>query len=361
MPAKNLYRTEEEGVYSHVYNKGVEKKIIFGDAQDYEVFLGFLKDYLSPPADPKSIKKTFTVNGNVFRGIPHQPKNYFNKVELIAYSLLPDRFHLLLHQKTRGSIETFIRSLCTRYAMYFNKKYQRTGTLFEGPYKSVHIGDEPRLLLLTRYLHRTADHSSYAEYVGTRATSWVKPKKGTGNYRDFMEKYELSQEEQESLKKITFESEPEHLEGRGPERNLKNYPPDMPIVSSEEIHRDPYLNPTKRVPEILATAVVFSLLLTLGLRNVTASKTKTPNPTSAPSVLSKTEESKEIKSKVIVTVKMNNGAAMVNIHEKPTINSKKVAEAKDGDTLEYVSFNSEWYGVKLYDGRTGFIPAAYIK
>lgn len=361
MPAKNLSRNDEEGMYSHIYNKGVGKQSIFKDENDYEVFRGFLKDYLTAPQDPKSIKKAFAVNGQTFQGTPHLPKNYFNTVELMAYSLMPDHFHLLLHQKTRGSLERLMRSLSTRYSMYFNKKYERTGTLFAGPYKSIQIKDEPHLLLLTRYLHQSGDHSSYAEYVGARITSWVTPEKGTGNYKDFMEKYELSQEEKEALKEITLENETEHLERRDLERNVENYPPDMPMVSSEEIHRDPYLNPLRRVPEILATAVVFSLLFTLGLRNVKASKVKTPNPTSAPSVLSKTEESKEIKSKVIVTIKINNGAAMVNIHQKPTINSKKIGEAKNGDTLEYVSLNSEWYGIKLADGSIGFIPAAYIK
>ena len=136
MPAQNLQRTKEIGIYSHIYNKGVEKRILFNDEEDYAVFLNFLKDYLSALKDPDSLKKDFKVNGRTFQGTPHQPKNYFNQVELLAYSLMPDHFHLILHQKTRGSLESFIRSLCTRYSIYYNKKYQRTGSLFEGPYKS---------------------------------------------------------------------------------------------------------------------------------------------------------------------------------------------------------------------------------
>src|SRR3989344_6913923 len=175
MPAKNLYREDKEGIYSHIYNKGVEKRIIFNDEKDYEVFQGFLKDYLTIPQDPENIKKEFSVHGRIFRGTPHQPKNYFNKVELIAYSLMPDHFHLLLRQKARGSLESFIRSLCTRYSIYFNKKYQHTGALFEGPYKSVQIKDKTRMLYLTRYLHHAGGYSSYARYLGKMATSWVNP------------------------------------------------------------------------------------------------------------------------------------------------------------------------------------------
>src|SRR3989344_2821447 len=150
MPAKNLKRVNDSEIFCHVYNKGIEDRIIFADDADYQVFLGYLEDYLSPPKAPESTKKDFTVNGRVFRGVPHQPKNYFKKVELVAYSLKPDHFHLLLREITQKSLQAFIRSLATRYSMYFNKKYKRTGTLFAGPYKSVIVGNETSLLLLTR-------------------------------------------------------------------------------------------------------------------------------------------------------------------------------------------------------------------
>ena len=265
MPAKNPYRTDEKGIYSHVYNKGVEKRIIFNDDRDCEVFLGFLKDYLTAPQDPESIKKSFTVHGRIFRGTPHQPKNYFNRVELIAYSLMPDHFHLLLDQKTRGSLESFMRSLCTRYSMYFNKKYQHTGALFEGPYKSVQIEDDTRLLYLTRYIHHAGGSSSYAEHLGTRETLWVKPKvvqsffdkaktdlfKWTHSYKDFVEKYELSQKEKELIEGVIFESETQHLERRVA-GNVENYTPERFPESSEKIHGESNLKPLQRIPELLA-------------------------------------------------------------------------------------------------------------
>ena len=133
MPAKNLQRIDKEGLYFHIYNKGVEEKIIFSDGEDYRVFLRFLEEYLTTPQDPENTKKTFQIHGRTFRGTPHQPKNYFNAVELVAYSLMPNHFHLALSQVTKGSVENFIRSLCTRYSIYFNKKYTHSGPLFAGP------------------------------------------------------------------------------------------------------------------------------------------------------------------------------------------------------------------------------------
>ena len=329
--AKNPRRSDEEGVYYHIYNRGVEKRIIFETGEDYRVFLGFLEEYLTPPKNESSIEKDFEVRGRTFKGTPHQPKNYLNKVELIAYNLMPDHFHLLVHQVTKGSVESFIRSLCTRYSMYFNKKYRHTGALFEGPYKSVRVMDEPRLLHLTRYLHHAGGYCSYPEYSGARITSWVKPKKGTGNYKDSVE--------MGLIEDITFESETAHLERRGLARN-------------EEIR--------SRIPEFLATAAVFLLLLALGIRNIMSSTTISPIPPSPPAVLSETEDIEEIKPKIILTIKINEASASVNIRQKPTIQSEKIGQAKDGDSFEFLSLDSGWYGVKLATDSAGFISAEYV-
>lgn len=285
MPAKNLHRTLAKGIYSHIYNKGVDDRVIFNDGQDYETFQAFLNDYLSAPKDPESVKKDFKVNGRTFRGTPHQPKNYLNKVELIAYSLMPNHFHLLLHQVTEGSLESFIRSLCTRYSIYFNKKYQRTGSLFQGPYKSVHIQDELRLLYLTRYLHQAKGRCSYEEYLGERETSWVKPKvimshfgkfgKNVSDYKLFVEKYELDQKEKGLLEGITFESDTEHLQRRDLSRDEKAYqekvqntPPALGLNIDISEYRS-------NIPHFLAiSTAVFVLLVTLGIGNIILSNTK---------------------------------------------------------------------------------------
>lgn len=211
MPQKNSIKIYIQDGFYHIYNRGVEKRIIFQDTQDYKVFLKYLKEYLSKPPKPEDLKTTFTLQGASFKGVGRQPKNYFEKIDLIAYCLMPNHFHLLIKQSERKIMENFMRSFCTRYSMYFNKKYNRVGKLFQGHYKAVLIMEDNYLLHLSRYIHLnpqeitnnlTDAYSSYADYLALRKTKWLKPDfilnyfnqklapefKKFNSYKDFVEK-----------------------------------------------------------------------------------------------------------------------------------------------------------------------------
>lgn len=186
MAAKNSVKIYAENTIYHVYNRGVEKRKIFLDEQDYKVFLSYLREYLSPPPKPEDInKKMFRLRDRIFEAVPRLPKNYFNQIDLLAYCLMPNHIHLLIRQSdNRDSIKEFTHSLFLRYSMYFNKKYNRVGSLFQGKYKAIIVMDESYLLHLSRYIHinpleYTEDlinaYSSFAEYLGIRSTNWIKP------------------------------------------------------------------------------------------------------------------------------------------------------------------------------------------
>lgn len=184
MPAKNTIKTYIKDGYYHVYNRGVEKRTIFQDEQDYKVFLRYLKEALEPPQNPKIRAVSFTLKGESFKGIPKQSKNFYKSIELIAFCLMPNHFHLLLKQLDTRSIEIFTRSLMTRFAMYFNKRYRRVGSLFQGPYKAANVENDEYLLHLSRYIHRNPlsvnrpllpSYSSYAAYLDKQNIPWLKP------------------------------------------------------------------------------------------------------------------------------------------------------------------------------------------
>ncbi len=213
MPARNSVKLYIKDGYYHLYNRGVEKRDIFLDTQDYKVFLNYLKEYLSPLLPESKVKKTkFTLQGQTFKALPRTPKNYSEDVELVAYCLMPNHWHMLIKQLSEKPMSEFIRSIMTRYSMYFNKKYNRVGSLFQGKYKAVLIDNESYLLHLSRYIHLnpseiTGDiisaYSSYGDYLGLRRTKWLKPDvvikqfdskvglefKKINNYKYFVEKY----------------------------------------------------------------------------------------------------------------------------------------------------------------------------
>lgn len=226
MPSKNSIKVYVKDGFYHVYNRGVEKRTIFEDDQDYKVFLKYLKEALSSPPDPKLLKIFVPLQGGSFKGIPRQPKNFQKEIKLLAFCLIPNHFHLLLQQAELGSMESFMRSVITRYSMYFNKRYKRVGKLFQGHYKACLVDNEKYLLHLSRYIHLNPledgsklqdSYSSYKNYLGLTKTEWVKPKmilsffdkadktffKRVNSYKDFVEKGKIDVES--VLGKLTLE------------------------------------------------------------------------------------------------------------------------------------------------------------
>ncbi len=217
MPSRNIIKTYVSGGYYHIYNRGIEKRIIFEDEMDYKTFLKYLKEALSVSSDLQNQKKMIkkinlqNLQGDTLQIYTRPVINFSNNIDLVAYCLMPNHFHLLIRQKEIIDMKRFMQSVVTRYSMYFNKKYDRIGKLFQGPYKAVLITDENYLLHLSRYIHLNPSEytdnlenafSSYSEYLGKRKTPWIKPqvilsffkqvskdfKQGINNYKDFVEK-----------------------------------------------------------------------------------------------------------------------------------------------------------------------------
>ncbi len=183
MPARNSRKIYADGGIYHVYNRGVEKRTIFEDEQDFKVFLKNLKEYLSPIPKTET-KTTFLIGNKSYTGVKRRPKNYYGQLELLAYCLIPNHFHLIVKVNKGVILKKFMQSLSTRYSMYFNKKYQRVGSLFQDRYKAILVKEEAYLLHLSRYIHLNPAeylpnildaYSSYGEYLGLRKTDWIKP------------------------------------------------------------------------------------------------------------------------------------------------------------------------------------------
>jgi putative transposase len=144
---RNLTFSFEE--FYHIYNRGTEKRIIFLDEYDYNRFIFLL--YLCNTTGRVDL-------GDLLRqGL--SLSEIFNEerddtlVGIGAWCLMPNHFHILIKEKAENGISLFMKKLLTSYSMYFNKKYHRSGSLFEGPFKARHLDNNNYLKYQFTYIH----------------------------------------------------------------------------------------------------------------------------------------------------------------------------------------------------------------
>lgn len=129
--------------YYHIYNRGNSKQPIFQDENDYIRFIKLL--FLS------NGKESFKIDF-----IENEIYDFDRGEQLVsigAYCLMPNHFHLLLTQVCEGGISKFMQKLSTGYSMFYNNRYERTGSLFEGKFKSEHADNDRYLKYLFSYIH----------------------------------------------------------------------------------------------------------------------------------------------------------------------------------------------------------------
>lgn len=135
--------------FYHVYNRGTEKRQIFLDKADYYRFTILL--YLANgdrPVNMREIKILFPDYSGLAKIDNGEPL-----VDIGAYCLMPNHFHLLLRERVEGGISKFMLKVMTAYTTYFNKKNQRTGSLWEGVFKAQHANSDEYLKYLFSYIH----------------------------------------------------------------------------------------------------------------------------------------------------------------------------------------------------------------
>jgi putative transposase len=134
-----------EGEFYHLYNRGNSKQQIFHDDEDYKRFahLLFACNQLGNFKSDDLGKNQGLLSVSIADPI----------VSIGAYCLMPNHFHILITQNSKDSISKFMQKLITAYVMYYNKKYQRTGALFEGRFKSEHLNSDRYLKYIYSYIH----------------------------------------------------------------------------------------------------------------------------------------------------------------------------------------------------------------
>ena len=204
MPKRNSIKTYAADNYYHVYNRGVNKQDIFLEPEDRFYFLGLLKRYLSSEPETDSHKRQFS--------------KFDSQIELVAFCLMPNHFHMLFYLKQPEGLVHLMRSVMTSYTMYFNKKYHRTGGLYESVFLASRITNDGYLWHVSRYIHlnpmdigqsfREYPYSSINYFISAKQASWLHPEKlvQTNNekeqYLEFVSDYKTMHQDMSLLKNI---------------------------------------------------------------------------------------------------------------------------------------------------------------
>lgn len=198
MPSRNIIKIDIPDSYYHIYARGINKRKIFNDDNDYRYFINLLRRYLSS----EDIRNK---NGVSYLKL-------FDYLEVLAYCQMQNHFHLLVYQIHEGAMSQLMRSVMTSYSIYFNRKYKRRGPLFESRYKASRINSDDYLMHISRYIHLNPNdwqnhpHSSIHYYESGEEGDWLKSGKildlfsSPAVYMDFMYDYKSVRDELEVIK-----------------------------------------------------------------------------------------------------------------------------------------------------------------
>lgn len=152
--------------FLHILNRGVDKRTVFEDSQDYARFVQGMYVFNSTNAPPLNISRS---NANVrhpMSNINDSKKNETRQplVHIHTWCLMPNHYHLLLTPLSENGLSLFMKRLNMGYSKYFNEKYDRSGALWQGKYKKVHIQNDAHFLYVPHYIHANPLDMSYPEW-----------------------------------------------------------------------------------------------------------------------------------------------------------------------------------------------------
>ena len=149
-----MIRTFALDEYYHLYNRGVDKRIVFENDSDYKRFVLLL--YLCNGTSPVRFNSLSNWKGVTSPELVKVVFDYDRGKPLLAlgaYCLMPNHFHILAREISENGISVVMQKVGTAYTMYFNGGRERTGALFQGVFKSEHANNDEYLKYLFSYIH----------------------------------------------------------------------------------------------------------------------------------------------------------------------------------------------------------------
>ncbi len=141
------------GEIYHIFNRSIARQTIFKNLKDYQRLVDVINYYRF---------KKLPLRYSHYNRLPTEQKNQFNQdyltnnkpmLDIITYCIMPNHFHFLLQPFAKNAISDFMRNMQNSYSKYCNKKYERTGSLFQFMFRAVHMETDEQLIHVSRYIH----------------------------------------------------------------------------------------------------------------------------------------------------------------------------------------------------------------
>ncbi|NTU47345.1 hypothetical protein HGA88_07025 [Candidatus Roizmanbacteria bacterium] len=139
-----------KGIY-HIYNRTLDRAPIFNDSFLCSIFLERLSYYL--PTHTYIKYSLFHKMKNNYLYLASNTKGTHKHVDLLAYCIMPNHFHLLVKQNNDNGVSKYLSQVMNSFTKYYNIQNERNGSLFHSPFKCVEIRSDEQLLHVSRYIH----------------------------------------------------------------------------------------------------------------------------------------------------------------------------------------------------------------
>lgn len=148
----------KKGKIYHIYNRGVEKRSIFLSDGDRWRFLQGMYLFNDEIGSANLLYRLEQEKGKMHFGILREYMEKYGVerkplVRIMADCLKPNHFHFIIEEIQENGISKFMQKLGTGYTKYFNKKYERVGSLFQGVFKAVEVKNDEQFMYLLAYIN----------------------------------------------------------------------------------------------------------------------------------------------------------------------------------------------------------------
>lgn len=160
--------------FYHLLNRGVDKRTVFVDDSDrlrfvHDMFVFNDKQAVNPNHRRRN-ERQFSAERKPI-------------VNIHAYALMPNHYHMLVSERIEGGMALFMRKLNMGYAKYFNERHQRSGVLWQGTFKKVQIKRDSHFLYIPYYIHLNPLDLTFPEWRAGKVRAVDKALQSLNNYR----------------------------------------------------------------------------------------------------------------------------------------------------------------------------------